>query len=278
MAPGKAVAWSIAFLAAGAGISFELLVLANWAAPIPPDDFLQAAAVQAACLLLGFGLATWILGIKVLGFWPAALGWARPAIGLRGFVLGLGLGLGPALIALILGVVAGSAEWSLDGGGVGAWTRVVGLTAATLLPAALAEEVVFRGVPLVLLAAAFGRWPAAVGLSVLFGAAHLLNPGIGALALGNIALAGLFLSACFFLPGGLWAATGAHLGWNLGLAALAAPVSGLPLPMPMLDYASGGPAWLTGGEFGPEGGVAATIALLAVTALLVPRLRKESVA
>jgi hypothetical protein len=38
-------------------------------------------------------------------------------------------------------------------------------------------------------------------------------------------------------------------------------VSGLPFDIPLLDYSSGGPTWLTGGTFGPEGGLAATLAL-----------------
>ena len=54
------------------------------------------------------------------------------------------------------------------------------------------------------------------------------------------------------------------------LAALDAPVSGLPFRHSRcIDYRSGGPAWLTGGAFGPEGGLAATLAL----AIAVPRRR-----
>ena len=60
----------------------------------------------------------------------------------------------------------------------------------------------------------------------------------------------------------MWTAFGAHLGWNATLAALAAPVSGLPFDIPYIDYRMGGPAWLTGGAFGPEGGLLATVALI----------------
>jgi hypothetical protein len=123
---------------------------------------------------------------------------------------------------------------------------------------------------------ALGRTRAIVGLSVLFATAHLLNPNATTLGLVNIALAGGFLSACFYLPGGLWTATGAHLGWNLGLAALAAPVSGIPLAMPLLDYDPGGPAWLTGGSFGPEGGALATIIFLAATFWVARRIPQGS--
>ncbi|HVX89026.1 MAG TPA: CPBP family intramembrane glutamic endopeptidase, partial [Gemmatimonadales bacterium] len=119
--------------------------------------------------------------------------------------------------------------------------------------------VLFRGVGYVALTKEFGRVGPAIVLSVLFGAAHLGNDHVTGLAVANVALAGMFLSAAFWLPGGIWAATGVHLGWNLTLAALGAPVSGLAFTLPMLDYVMGSPQWLTGGEFGPEGGIVATI-------------------
>ena len=88
------------------------------------------------------------------------------------------------------------------------------------------------------------------------------NPDVTPLGLGNIALAGIFLGLAFYAPGGLWTAFGAHLGWNATLAALDAPVSGLPFDIPLLDYRAGrarpgSPA----GAFGPEGGLLATLAL-----------------
>jgi len=98
-------------------------------------------------------------------------------------------------------------------------------------------------------------------LAVAFAFAHLNNPNVTALGLGNIALAGVLLGLAFYAPGGLWTATGVHLGWNALLACLDTPVSGLPFRIPMLDYRAGGPAWLTGGGFGPEGGLAATVAM-----------------
>ena len=107
--------------------------------------------------------------------------------------------------------------------------------------------------------------PRSWSLSAVVRTGPPLQPGITPLAVGNIALAGVFLGIAFYLPGGLWTATGAHLGWNATLAALAAPVSGLPFAMPWLDYRSGGPAWLSGGGFGPEGGLLGTAALVLAT-------------
>jgi hypothetical protein len=73
----------------------------------------------------------------------------------------------------------------------------------------------------------------------------------------------------FYAPGGIWTAFAAHLGWNAALAALDAPVSGMPFRIPLFDYHAGQPFWISGGPFGPEGGVLATLAL--VIALLIAR-------
>jgi CAAX protease family protein len=83
-------------------------------------------------------------------------------------------------------------------------------------------------------------------------------------------MAGVFLGVAFYLPGGLWTATGAHLGWNLAQTAMAAPVSGLPFSTPWLDYHPGQPAWVSGGSFGPEGGIVATVVLL-LTVMIAAR-------
>lgn len=271
--PGRAIGWSIAFLVSG--LLLTVGVYAGLAGLLPPDgDFLLGALLQSVAMLVAFGAATWAIGLRGAGLSPGDLRWAPAREGVPAFGRGLAIGAIPAGVALLAGVVVGGAAWSADGGSIGDWLGATVQTGGVLLPAALAEEVVFRGVPLVLLAALIGRWTAAAALSVLFALAHALNPSVTALALANIALAGVFLSACFYLPGGLWAATGAHLGWNLGLAALAAPVSGVPLVMPMLDYAPGGPGWLTGADFGPEGGVLTTLVFGTMTALVIRHVRK----
>lgn len=235
-----------------------------------PPPLLPATLLQSATGLLAFGVATWVFGIRLMGLTAEDLRW-HPG-GIRGLLVALGLGAGAAALAMLLAVPLAGARWQGDGGAPWHWLLTVTRTAAIMLPAAFLEEVIFRGVPQVLLARVVGRATAVMLLAAAFALAHLWNPGISALALGNIALAGLFLGAAFYLPGGLWAATAAHLGWNVALAGLAAPVSGLPFMVPWLDYQPGGPAWLSGGAFGPEGGVLATLALVAVTLLVVRRL------
>jgi hypothetical protein len=233
------------------------------------------ALLQGLGLLASFGLATWIIGVKVLRLdlrdlrWRTRLGWAR------GFGAGLVLGILPAAVAMLLGVIAGGAAWIPDAGSFSDYLTRIGIILVVLAPAALAEEVIFRGVPLVLLSRAFGRPAAILMVSLGFALAHVTNPDVTARALGNITLAGILLSIAFFSPGGMWAAFGAHLGWNMTLAALGAPVSGLPFEIPYVDYRMGGPAWLTGGAFGPEGGLLSTLAITSAIILAVQWVRKD---
>jgi len=233
------------------------------------------ALLQGAGLLVAFLLATWIVGIKLFHLDLRDLRWRTPLGSGRGFAAGLVFGILPAAVAMLLGVVAGGAAWVPDGGSLSQYLERLGIILVMLAPAALAEEVIFRGVPLVLLARVLGRPAALVLLSVGFALAHITNPDVTARALGNIALAGILLSLAFFSPGGMWAAFGAHLGWNLTLAALGAPVSGLPFEIPFVDYTMGGPAWLTGGAFGPEGGLLSTVAITGAIVLAAHWVRKH---
>jgi membrane protease YdiL (CAAX protease family) len=176
---------------------------------------------------------------------------------------------------MLLGIVVGGAAWLPDNGSLPEYAKQVGFLLLLLAPAALAEEIMFRGLPLVLLDKVLGRSAAIVLLSVVFALVHAKNPDVTFLALGNIALAGILLSLAFYSPGGMWAAFGAHLGWNGTLAALGTEVSGLPFEIPLIDYYIGGPEWITGGPFGPEGGLVGTAAITAAIVLVVQWLHRE---
>lgn len=233
----------------------------------PPAVFVLG---QGLVLLVAFGAATWVVGVRGLGLSAADLRWRAPLRWARALGIGLALGILPAAVAMTMGVFTAGAGWSHDGGSFAQWLSQVGATLVFLAPAALSEELMFRGLPVVVASRVMGRGRAIVLLSVLFALAHLKNPDVTVAGIGNIVLAGIFLSLAFFSSGGMWTAFGAHLGWNATLAALAAPVSGTPFEMPYIDYHMGSPAWLTGGAFGPEGGLIAT-AVLAASAVLVAR-------
>jgi len=259
----KAAGLSAAFLISGLALSFGLTGLATkFLPPEAVSSLASASGVQTAATLIAFGLATWVIGIRLGGLDAAALRWRADGQGARrGFLLGAVAAVAAMAVALPL---AGAA-WVPDGGTLGSWVGTLPGLALVLLPAAFAEEFAFRGVALVLLSRAFGRGVAVVTLALFFAAAHVLNPEVTRLGILNVGLAGVFLGAVFYMPGGIWTATAAHFAWNFALATLAAPVSGLPFLLPGIDYLPGSPRWLSGGTFGPEGGLIATVFLTLAT-------------
>lgn len=218
-------------------------------------------AAQGGAMLTAALWAGWLLHVRLENRHPAELGFALgPRVGPE---LGWGLLIGVGMVAIVvLALLAGgwlrfATEPGDVAGVVFAW-----LTAALvlLLPAA-AEEALFRGYGFQVLVRAFGAVPATIGASALFAWAHRSNPAVDGFALLNIFLAGVLLSAAYLKTGSLWLATMLHLGWNWGIAALAdLPVSGLTfLETPAYEPVLAGPRWLTGGAFGPEGGLSGTL-------------------
>ena len=266
----KAIGWTVAFFVAG--IALTVGVNVGLTGIFPTIDRLWAGVIAQ---IVGFGAASWGIGGGALRWGWKDLRYVDVGDPVRGAGVGFALGAVPAFLAMVIAAPAGGAGWSLDGGSMVSWAKAIGGLALLLVPAAYSEELIFRGVGYVALGRAFGKLGPAVVLSVLFATAHVGNPNVSGLGLVNVGLAGVWLSAAFWLPGGIWAATGTHVGWNLTLAALGAPVSGLAFTLPMLDYATGGPSWLTGGAFGPEGGVIATVVVGVATVVLMRWIRRE---
>ena len=118
------------------------------------------------------------------------------------------------------------------------------------------EEILNRGALLSGVAIALGgRSKLAVLLSALaFGLGHLANPGASAISAAGNTLGGLIYGYAFVMSGRLWLPIGLHFAWNF--------VQGPVLGFPVSGFAMGGfqqihdmgPAWLTGGSYGPEAG------------------------
>lgn len=197
---------------------------------------------------------------SALGFEPAA--WHPRAL-LAGFAMGtLAIGTTAALLWATgslhidrVPVVAGGIVADTWGG-----------TALRLLlllaPSALWEELAFRGYLQAVAREAGNRLVLArAAQAIAFGAIHLTNPGAGVQTTAIVMLAGWCL-ALVRERRGLPAAWTAHLAWNWVMAAvLHVPVSGLPFATPGYRAVVSGPAWLTGGSWGPEGGAVAALVL-----------------
>lgn len=242
--------------------AFAVIVVAlTIVLPDPWLDGMWGQAVSVVVMLVAAVVVNLALVARGWATWKT-LGWNGGVRDRAAFAFGTVFGLAVAFVALSIALVIGEARIEFTGEAFTAYLLVAGQVGLVLLVAALAEELLFRGYPLARLAVPVGKVGASVALAVVFAGAHILNPEVSTLGLVNIGLASLVLSAAFFTPGGLPLAWGIHLGWNGGLALGAdAPVSGLTFDIPALEFVTGRSAWLTGGTFGPEGGIAASVAM-----------------
>jgi len=120
----------------------------------------------------------------------------------------------------------------------------------------LSEEFLFRGYTQYTLTQGIGFWPAAIFLSVLFGAVHLRNPGEGFMGAAGIVATGLVFAFALRRTGNLWLAVGWHASFDFGETFLySVPDSGLLLAHHLSNATLHGKTWLTGGTVGPEGSV-----------------------
>lgn len=121
------------------------------------------------------------------------------------------------------------------------------------------EEWIVRGYIYRALKDRWRPWVSALASSVLFALLHTFNPGISAIALGNIVIAGMILAAMVERSRSLWSATVAHGVWNFAVACLlSVPVSGIRI-FHWLDVSISGHELVTGGAFGPEGSLVLTV-------------------
>lgn len=253
-------------------------------APDPlPEGGWPARSVRVA---VGGGI--WLIAALVAGIvalrrldgrsWRA-LGITPDARAARDSASALLFGVALLLLAVVPLLVGGLLRFAGDAGGGAGWAASLAVGLAVLALPAAAEEVLFRGYVFQVLARAGGTTTAVLATSLAFALLHGGNPEVGRIALANIFVAGVWLALVYVRTASLWAATAAHLGWNWAMAvALDLPVSGLDwLDTPLYDAMVGGPAWLSGGRFGPEGGLVATIAL-ALGALAMWRVPGRSAA
>ncbi|MFT4251544.1 MAG: CPBP family intramembrane metalloprotease [Caulobacter sp.] len=210
----------------------------------------------------------------------AALGFTAKMVGayLRGLAVG-GLLLG-AMLGLIFAAggykAAGSPHLGL-------------LTPAVLTPFLVlfggymiqgaAEETMFRGWLMPLVASRHGLVVAVLLTSGFFTLLHASNVDPSkelALGLFNLFLFAVMLSLYAAKEGSLWGVCAFHTAWNVLLGAgFGLEVSGMKVAVtPVvvgLAPVSDAPWWLTGGSFGPEASVAATVVFGGACAYLIAK-------
>ena len=227
-------------------------------------------------LLLGFGpifilIWAWLWLFERRPIWTIGMerkGWLLKY--LRGALLGI------FMIATAVGLSMAFGFVSLEGSGIEIGVALSGsmLLLVGWIVQGAAEEALFRGFLLPILGSRYGVVTGVLTSSALFALLHIFNANLSLLAVLNLMLFGMFAAFYALKEGGLWGVFAVHSLWNWAQGNLfGMEVSGLPVQLDAIfKLKEAGPDWFTGGAFGPEGGIAVTIVLLAgMIALWVPR-------
>jgi membrane protease YdiL (CAAX protease family) len=132
------------------------------------------------------------------------------------------------------------------------------------------EELVLRGWLFQVLGLRLNTASAIVISAIVFAFMHGMNPDLTLIALINIFLVGVFYALVVLWEKGLWTVCGMHAAWNwsqgnvFGLEVSGMGVDGGSL----VNLNQVGPEYFTGGDFGPEGGIAVSL-ILGISILLI---------
>ena len=256
---------------------FALLVLEDYLTASLKPSLSQNGLwiLEAVVGCIAFGVSVWLAGkwfdkrpFADFGFHLSRHWWGQ---------MGFGMALGAVLMALIFLV-----EWLLG------YVRVIefGVTvepgkslvwALTVMfihyiGIAFTEELLTRGYILKNLLEGFalqsspvlGKTLAVLVSSVIFALPHAGNPNATPLGIAILVLFGVLCAVAVLLTNELALPIGFHLTWNFFQGnVFGFPVSGWELRGgTLLFIEQSGPAWLTGGGFGPESGLIGMAAVL----------------
>lgn len=151
-----------------------------------------------------------------------------------------------------------------------------GCSLLILIIAATNEELIFRGYPFQKLVECLGPVGAVAVSSAFFGLAHLGNAHHTWISTTNTMLVGIPLSIAYLRTRSLWMPVGMHFIWNYVQGfVFGLPLSGYTFPTSLLKAQVHGAVWLTGSDYGPEGGLLSTVAVVGAGIFLFrsPRIR-----
>jgi uncharacterized protein len=190
----------------------------------------------------------------------------------KDLVWGLVIGAFSVGLAALIAFAFGGLRFEFNNSaGSSAILVTLSVTLVIFVAGAVSEEALFRGYLLQTMSRAKLLWFGAILTSILFATAHNNNPSATILSWSNTFLAGIWFAVAYWKTRNLWFPFGIHLAWNwIQGSFLGISVSGLNeiATAPVLRAVDAGPAWLTGGAYGVEGGIACTIALIVSTALI----------
>lgn len=218
-------------------------------------------------ILLGWGAGKLFEGLPF-----RALGAAFTKHWSKDLLLGLLIGFGSVTFAVLVAMIFAGLRLQFNQKyGVSAILTTLVTSTIIFIVGAAFEEVLFRGYILQTFARARLAWFAIMLTSFFFAGVHLGNPNASYFSTINTWLAGIWLGIAYLKTRTLWLVFGLHFSWNWTMGTVfGIEVSGLThiSKATLLQKVDQGPKWITGTDYGLEGGMACTLTLFVSIALI----------
>ena len=200
-------------------------------------------------------------------------------LGVRGMgrdLLG-GAVVGAIGIAATIGLLLVTGAYVLDGPVPDLRVALIGFAGIMIyfLVLVVVEEVVFRGFLMTGIGVVAGPWAGLVATAVLVALPYALASDSGPLAVLGEIVVNLVVGAARLRTGRIWFGVGLRMTWNAGWVLGAVADGGTVLAPPVIAAHAAGPRLLTGGGFGPEGGLIAMAVGVVMAAVLLARARRH---
>jgi membrane protease YdiL (CAAX protease family) len=230
------------------------------------ERFFLPFVVPKIILLVLAVLCAWLCGRFLEGLPFRALGASLTKNWAKDLFSGLALGAVSCLLAVLIACIFGGMRLEFNHAASGAAIfETLGISFLIFFIGSAAEEAYFRGYILQTFARADLAWLAIAFTAVFFSYGHFNNPNVSFFAKLNTAIAGVWFGVAYLKTRNLWFPFGIHFAWNwLQGAILGIPVSGITelTPAPLFLEPEKGADFFTGGNYGIEGGLACTIAII----------------
>ncbi|TSD66331.1 CPBP family intramembrane metalloprotease [Inquilinus sp. KBS0705] len=182
--------------------------------------------------------------------------------------VGLGLMIGMVIQSFTIFVIYLNSGFHVIG--INSVTSVI-IPLTVAFTSAIFEEILIRGILFRILEERLGSYIALMISAIIFGALHFFNPAATFVSATCVALeAGLLLGTAYMYSRSLWLPISIHFAWNFVQSGIfGAITSGNEYTGSLLVTKITGPEFITGGNFGPEGSIQATIFCLIAAILLM---------
>lgn len=200
-------------------------------------------------------------------------GRTRFGLGLRAGAIGefvRGIAWGAITAGVFLLVFVSTGIVTVDGY-TGGWVGWAGI-AAYFLVLFVVEEIAFRGVLLTGLGVLAGPALAVIVTSVLVALPYSFSPGTSILAVLGAVVTNAVNGVARLRTGRIWWGLGWRWLLNIAFVGLGFSDAGFRLDTPVIAQHVTSPAWISGGDFGPEAGIIGIAIELAAIGLILTRL------